>query len=208
LNNLDSAELIGALVGMIGMVIAIAAIIWATGLVEYLGGKKKSLIYPVAPNELKARLLAINSLELPYEIKTTPETDLLVEWKIADAKWFAVFSKERLKETYRGFLLLDESRKSVRYCEELVSVRWMGGIDSHAQPSLSYQKQFFRGRILFQKSWEVQYGIKEDLSPGKIYEYRFDVRKVRNQLKKVVEESGWEFVQVVRKSHATRHLKN
>jgi hypothetical protein len=208
MSNLDSAGLIGALVGLIGAGMALFAVIWGLGIFEYLGGKKKSLIYPITANELRNRLLAVNSAELPYEIKTTPETDLLVEWKIADAKWFAVFSKERLRETYRGFLLLDESRKSVRYCEELVSVRWIAGTDNQVQPILSYQKQFFRGRILFQKSWEVQYGIREDLSPGKIYEYRFDVRQVRNPLKKVIEDSGWEFVPVVRKSHATRSLKS
>jgi hypothetical protein len=207
MSNLDSAGLIGTLVGLIGAGAAIFAVIWGLGIFEYLGGKRKSLIQPVTFSELKERLLSLNSSELPYEIKPTAETDLLVEWKIADAKWFAVFSKERLRETYRGFLLLDEPRKSVRYCEELGSVRWMAGTDNQIQPVLSYQKQFFRGRILFQKSWEVQYGIREDLSPGKIYENRFDVRQVRNPLKKVIEESGWEFVPVVRKSHATRNLK-
>jgi hypothetical protein len=203
MSSLDSAGLIGALVGLIGAGVAIFAIIWGLGFIEYLGGKKKSLNSAVSSHELKTRILSINSPDLPYEIKTTPETDLLVEWKIADAKWFAVFSKERLKKTYRGYLLLDESRKSARYCEELASVRWMAGASNQSQPTLSYQKQFFRGRILYQKSWEVQYGIREDLSPGKIYEYQFDVRKVRNPIKKVIEDGGWEFVPVIIKSHAT-----
>jgi hypothetical protein len=206
MSNLDSAGLLGALIGLLGAGAAIFAVVWGLGIFEHLGGKRKSMIFPITSNELRDRLLAVNSSDLPYEIITSPETDLLVEWKIADAKWFAVFSKERLRETYRGFLLLDEARKSVRYCEELVSVRWMAGTDSKSQPVLSYQKQFFRGRILFQKSYEVQYGIREDLSPGKIYENRFDVRQVRNPINKVIEDSGWEFVPVVRKSHATRNM--
>jgi hypothetical protein len=83
----------------------------------------------------------------------------------------------------------------------MVSVRWLAGVDG--PPIFNYQKNFFRGRILFQKSWGVEYGIKEDLSLGKVYEYKFDVRNVRNPIKKVVRDSGWEFVPVVRKSHAT-----
>ena len=208
MNNLDWPVLIGVVVGVFGVGFAIFATIWALGLFEYLGGKKKSHLNPVSPDKLKERLLSINSPDLPYEIKKAPETDFLVEWKIADAKWFALFAKERLQETYRGYLLLDDSLKSARYCEELASVQWIAGNGGQGSPSLSYRKQFFRGRILFQKSREVQYGIREDLTLGKIYEYTFDVRKVRNPIKKVIADGGWEFVPVVNKSHATRSPKS
>jgi hypothetical protein len=201
MNNQGTAGLIGALVGVIGLGAGIFAVIWGLGFLEYLGGKKPSSRAPVSRTALKELLLSINSPELPYEIKTSPETDFLVEWKLADAKWFAILSKERFQEIYRGFIVLDEPRHSVRYCEEMASIRWLAETDS--QPSFSYQKNFFRGRILFQKSWEVQYAIKEDLSLGKVYEYKFDVRIVRNPIQKLVRDSGWEFVPVIRKSHAT-----
>ena len=201
MNSLGVAGLIGVLVGLIGFGAGVFAIIWGMGFIEYLGGKKKSSMAPATRGELRERILSINSPEMPYEIKTSPETDLFVEWKIADAKWFAVLTKERFQEIYRGFMVLDEPRRSVRYCEEMVSVRWLAGVDG--PPIFNYQKNFFRGRILFQKSWGVEYGIKEDLSLGKVYEYKFDVRNVRNPIKKVVRDSGWEFLPVVRKSHAT-----
>jgi hypothetical protein len=206
MSNLGIAGLIGVLVGVLGLAAAIFAVIWASGSIEYLGGKKKSPIAPLPAEKLKALILSINSPDLRYEIRNAPDADLLVEWKIADAKWFAAFAKEQIKETYRGYLLLDESRKSARYCEELVSIKWMARIDSHANPILSYNKDFFRGRILYQKTWGAQYGLREDLSAGKIYEYRFDVQKVRNPIKKIIEDNGWEFVPVIRKSHATRNL--
>ena len=201
MNDLGTAGLIGALVGIIGLGAGIFAIIWGLGIFEYLGGKKPSSLSPVSRSALKELLLSLNSPELPYEIKTSPETDFLVEWKLADAKWFAVLSKERFQEIYRGFIVLDELRHTVRYCEELVSVRWLAEADG--QPSFSYQKNFFRGRILFQKSWEVQYAINEDMSIGKVYEVKFDVGKVRNPIRKSVRDGGWEFVPVMRKSHAT-----
>jgi hypothetical protein len=52
----------------------------------------------------------------------------------------------------------------------------------------------------------VQYGIKEDGTLGKVYEYKFDVNRVRDPIVKVITESGWEFVPVVRKEHATYEM--
>lgn len=104
---------------------------------------------------------------------------------------------------YFEYLMLDESRRAARYCEEMGSVRWLAGADGTLKPQVHFEKSYFRGRILFQKSWEVQYGIKEDGTLGKVYEYKFDVNRVRDPIKKAIKESGWEFVPVVRKEHAT-----
>lgn len=155
--------IIGIFAGLVGAGAAMFAVTWGLGLFEYMGGKKKPLIAPLHPEELKQKLLSINSPDLFYGIKLLNETDLEIEWKIADAKWFAVFAKERLKKTYRAFLVLDELRRAVCYCEEMATVDWVAGINDLVQPTIGYQGQFFRGRILFQKSWEVRGGIKGDL---------------------------------------------
>jgi len=193
----------GALAGLLGVGAAVFAIVYALGIGEYMGGKKPRASVPVNKDELKQIILGINAPGLPYEIKAAADADLLVEWKIVDARWFAVFAKERLRKTYRAFLVLDPQLTSVRYCEELASVRWVAGNDGVSRPFLSYQSQFFRGRILFQKSWGVQYGVRDDLTVGKIYEYSFDVRMVRDHIKKLVEASGWEFIPVIRRSHTS-----
>jgi hypothetical protein len=200
---MEIVALIGLVIGLLGALTGIGAMIYALGYFEYLGGKKKSNILPIGKGALKKKLLALNSPDLPYVIKPDPETDLFVEWKIVDATWYAVFAKERLAKTYRAYLLLDESRKAARYCEETGTIRWMVGTGGSLNPVATFQKAFFRGRILFQKSWEVQYGIKENGTLGKVYEYKFDVNRVRDPIVKTIEESGWEFVPVVRKEHAT-----
>lgn len=199
----EITALIGLVAGLFGAIMAIAAMVYALGYFEYLGGKKKFTTLPMSKERLKQKLLALNSPDLPYQIKPAEETDLFVEWKIVDATWYAIFSKERLSKTYRAYLLLDESRKAARYCEEIGSVRWYAGADGTLNPSVAFDKSYFRGRILFQKSWEVQYGIKEDRTLGKVYEYKFDVNRVHDLIVKAIEESGWEFVPVVRKEHAT-----
>ncbi|MDD4859639.1 MAG: hypothetical protein PHR56_05475 [Dehalococcoidales bacterium] len=203
----DIIGLIGVGAGLIGVFAGVAAVFWGLGVKEYLGGKKRMPVGYVDKESLKKKLLALNSPDAPYELQPFDETDLVLTWKIVDAKWFAVFAKERLKQTYRAFIVLDEMRRSVRYCEEFASVRWIAGSEG-LTPHISYQSEFFRGRILFQKSWNVQYGIKEDLTIGKVFQYSFDIRDVRDPVKHAILESGWEFVPVVRKAHATyRSLK-
>lgn len=195
--------IVGVLAGLIGVGAAVFAVIYALGIVEYLGGKKKSLTTaPVSVEELKKRLINMNSPDTPYGIQSTGENTLVIEWNIADAKWWGILARERLKEVYRAYILLDQSRTAVRYCEETLMVRWVAQANGTA-PTFAYQRNFFRGRILYQKTWDVQYGIKDDLSFGKVYEIHFDIRNVRNPLKKVIETSGWEFVQVMNKAHAT-----
>lgn len=200
---MDAVGLLGVLAGILGFLAGLAAIFWGLGFREYLGGRKPRLTAAVSREELRRRLLALNADGLSYEVRPGQDTDLVVEWKIADARWFAFFAKERLQKTYRAFLVLDPLRTSVRYCEEMVRVAWVAGSDGVACPRLSYQSEFFRGRVLFQKSWGVQYGVREDMSVGKVYEYSFDVRTVRDPIRQTVEASGWEFVPVVRKGHAT-----
>ncbi len=192
------ALLIGGLIGILGAIAGILAMLWGLGVFEYLGGKKKPNIVPIGKQALIEKILHLNSPQLPYQIKTAENSDLMLEWNIVDARWYGIFSKDKLKETYRVFMLADESRHSVRYYEELGTVEWTAGA-----PKVSYREQFFKGRVLFRKSWGVQYGIKEDGTMGKVYEYKFDIGMVRDPIKKVVEDSGWEFVPVIRKKSAT-----
>ena len=196
---MDSITLIGAFAGIIGAMVGVGAAIYATGYFEYLGGKRKSIATPVNKQHLLERILSLNSPSLPYHIKPAQDTDLMIEWKIVDAKWYGIFAKERLKKTYRAYILLDEERNTTRYWEILANVEWVAGA-----PKIKYQKEFFRGRILWQKSWGVQYGIREDRTLGKVYEYNFDIRSIRDPIKKTVEDSGWEFVTVLMKKHATK----
>ncbi|MDP3948503.1 MAG: hypothetical protein Q8Q17_00985 [bacterium] len=198
-------ELIGVLFSIIGLIVAGTAIwvmLWGMGFFQYLGGKKKSAS-AVSKEELRKKILTLNSPELPYQITPDDGTDFSLEWKIVDAKWYGIFSKEKVSKTYRALILLDDARKTARYYEELGSVEWHIGTDGW-KPSIRYSAQAWKGRILFQKSWGVQYGIKESGELGKVYEYKFDIGYARDPLKKIVHESGWEFVPVVRKQYALR----
>ena len=190
-----------AIFSLIAVGVAIWVMLWGMGFFQYLGGKKKSAS-AASKEELKEKILALNSPELPYQINQAEGSDFSLEWKIVDAKWYGIFSKEKMSKTYHALILLDDERKTVRYYEELGSVEWHIGTDGLWKPGIRYSAQAWKGRILFQKSWGAQYGIKEDKTFGKVYEYKFDIGYARDPLRKIVEESGWEFVPVVRKAHA------
>lgn len=184
------------------IIVALWVMFWGMGFNEYLGGKRKSAVPAISKEELKEKILGLNSPDLLYQIQPSKETGFILEWKIVDAKWYGIFSKEKVSKIYRASILLDENRKTTRYYEELGSIEWHIGTDGISAPSVRYREEFFKGRILFKKSWGVQYGIKESGKIGKVYEYKFDIGYARDQLKKIVEASGWEFVPVVRKTHA------
>src|SRR3972149_5600690 len=200
--------LIGAAIGLVGVLAGAGAMIWGLGYFEYLGGKKRSTVVPISKEEIKQKLLELNNQDIPYQIKPAEETDLQVEWKIVDAKWYGIISKERTSETYRAYIVLDEDLKTARYCEETGTVNWFAGTDGLLKPRVEFKKTFWRGRIRYRKSWGTGYGIKEDSTFGKVYEYSFDIRKIREPIVNTVKENGWEFVPVVRTEHATNQSKN
>jgi len=197
---------VGLIAGLIGLAVASVSIyimLYALGFFQYLGGKKLSPIPPVSKRELKNRILALNDPSKPYQIIEGEETDLIAEWKIADAEWWGIFNKNGLKYAYSANLLLDEARRTVRCYEQLASITWTAGLKGLI-PHVKYRRSFFGGRILYKKEWAKGYAIKQlkTLEAGKIYEYKFDVNEIRGPIIMVVEEGGWEWVPVTAKRHA------
>jgi hypothetical protein len=173
------------------------------GFFQYMGGKKSSL-RTVGKEALVNALLALNDPAKPYHIVRGEDTDLVAEWKFVDASWYGIFNKSGLRGAYRMNLLLDEARHSVRCYEELGSVSWTAGA-SGLVPSVHYRKSFFGGRVLYKKEWGRGYGIKDPstLKFGKVYDYKFDINDIRQPVIVAVEESGWEWVPVTARRHAT-----
>jgi len=201
---MNTGAIIGILIGLIGFGVGIFFALYALGFFQYLGGKKRSNIAPVSGETLFSRLLALNDPSKPFRFCQGTETDLIAEWKFTDAKWFGILNKSGLKQTYRAMLFLDQSRHTVRCFEESSMVSWSAGLQG-MEPSFQYSSSRFGGRILFKKSRGIGYGFK-DLkggSPGKVYDYSFDIDDIREPIIDTVLKSGWEWVPVTAKRHAT-----
>jgi hypothetical protein len=193
------AGIIGGIIGVLAALGGVFVALYATGMFEYLGGKKKSRVTPISKELLRQRITDINSVDLPYQIKPSDKTDFELIWKIADARWLGIFSKERISKTYRAYIYLDEAKHTVRLWQAIDNVEWVAGA-----PKVHFQKEFFRGKVIYQKSYGVQYSVKEDKSFGKVYEYNFDIGQIVGLVKQAALEGGWEYIEVLQKKHAMK----
>jgi hypothetical protein len=194
--------IVGLSAGLLGAGVGLFFALYALGFFQYLGGKKADP-RAVDKKTLQHALMALNDPSKPYHLVPGEDTDLIAEWKIVDASWYGIFSKSRLSKAYRALLFLDEARHSVRYFEIIGTVNWTVGVTG-LTPTVHYGRSFFSGRILFQKSYGVGYGIKapKTLEAGKVYEYRFDVDEIRAPIIDTVRAKGWEWVPVTARRHA------
>ncbi len=200
---MDAVLIIVVVIAVIAALAGVYFALKAVGYFQYMGGKKRSSIPPVTKETLMGRLLNLSDLSKPYSIVEGKETDLMAEWKIVDAQWYGIFSKNKISQAYRAFLFLDEPRHTVRFYEEVGTVSWTVGT-AGLLPTVHYKETFFRGRILFKKEYGKGYAIKEPpAEAGKVYDYKFDIDDIRKPIVSVVRESGWEWVPVVAKRQAT-----
>lgn len=204
---MDPLILSAMIATIIALVIAGIGIYFAfrgMGYFQYLGGKRPGRVPPVGKSTLVHSLTVLNDAAKPYQIVKGTESDLVAEWKIADATWYGIFNKNKLTTAYRAFLFIDETRHSVRCYEEYRSLTWSVGT-SGLEPIVHYQKSSFGGRILFKKTYGVGYGFRttDPRSAGKVYEYRFDIDEIRDPILATVEANGWEWVPVTGKRNAT-----
>jgi hypothetical protein len=202
--DIASSGLIAGAAGLVAAGIAVYVMLYAMGFFQYLGGKKRSDTPAAGKTILIERLLALNDTSKPYHIMKGVDTDLIAEWKIVDAEWYGVLNKNGLRQAYKALLLVDEARHSVRCFEELGTVSWTVGLKGPI-PTVSYARSFFRGRILYSKQYARGYGLRQlaPPEPRKIYEYKFDINEIRGPIIVTVEESGWEWVPVTARRHAT-----
>ena len=138
--------------------------------------------------ELRKRLLAINRDTAPFVVRDgKPEgVDLVAEWKIVDARWVEIFAKAGIKRVFKVLMKFDADSGQVRAVDQEWTVEWRAGV-----PELSLAGSAFRGQK-WEKSYEAVYAFREeDLSWGRIYEYRFDTDEMKKPLRAAAREAGW-----------------
>jgi hypothetical protein len=133
-----------------------------------------------------------------FRIASSTDSDLLLEQKIVDTKFYGVASEEKLKKVYQAKMWIDEEKKEVKY-QEILSDRSsvMGVLPT---PQLQFEKSIWKGKALFKKEKSFGFGFKKPLDPGsfeKMYDYSFDIEKIRKPIRQVVENAGWKFTQVI-----------
>ena len=149
-------------------------------------------------SELIQTLLKLGENSSDFRITASTDSDLLLEQKIVDAKFYGVASEERLKKVYGARIWIEDGRKEVKYQEILADRSSVIGV--LPTPQLQFEKSIWKGKVLFKKEKGVGFGFKKPLDPrlfGKAYDYSFDTEKIRQPIRQAVENAGWKFNQVI-----------
>lgn len=134
--------------------------------------------------ELTTKLLALNLPENPFWVAAENGT-VTATWNLVDAKWLQIFAKAGRKETYQLVVKLNEATHEASYEEKTGTITWEAGV-----PKVSFSSQYFRGKQISIKKG-VAFGVKTDLSAGKLYEFDFDTKKIKDPIIKIIEAAGW-----------------
>ena len=168
-----------------------------------LFGKKT----PISRADLAQKLTELSNQSDQFGLTNgSPETDFIVERKIVDASGFGIAGIDKLEKSYKAYLILDEEAHEARYNEEMTESGRELNISLEGGAGVSTEKKFFRGKVIGDKEFGKELGFKRGGDPtslGKVYDYKFDVNKVRSPIKKLVEDSAWKFKQVILRKDAT-----
>jgi hypothetical protein len=191
---MDSIEILGIIIGIIGIFFAIGIALWATGLVKK--GFQKSGPAPgsrlVTKSSLKSMLLKLNINKDTFTVSESKDSDLFIEWKIMNSKWIEALGVSWTKKTYRAWVYLDETTKTVQYTEMIVDSDFTAG-----DTGVHFQTSFFKGIVLFGTERGYRWGIRDDFTIGEIYNYRFTPSNIKDIVRQIANDHGWSFELVV-----------
>jgi hypothetical protein len=172
---------------------------------------------PRSKGEIIQSIVDLASKTGEFTAQKGKDTDLVIEKKIVDAAYGKVAGVEKIKKTYRAYILFDESTHEAKYNEELsessdnvdLSSSSSRSDDNTERGTVSFgtSKKLFRGRMLAHKEMQKTWSMKPDMTPGKVVDYSFDVKSIRNPIEKILNENGWKLVQVLSRKEASYKKK-
>jgi hypothetical protein len=160
----------------------------------------KAGVDPVPPTALRVALLGLSRDTAPWKVRdgSAEGTDMIVEWKIVDAKWSGIFSKAGLQKVFKVYLLLDEAKHTVRSLDEEWEISWHAGA-----PELTVSASYSRGQMI-ESSWGKAVAFTETIRPGVVYEYRFTTAEMKDPVIEAITERGWSTEGALSKGAVTR----
>lgn len=148
--------------------------------------------------DLRQKLINLAASSQLFTLRPGDDCDLYLERTIVDAKYYGVASKEKIAKLYTAKMWLVEPERTVKYREIIKEQE--GSASVLPAPKLSFEKSAFKGKVFFKKEKGVAFGFKKPADPtsfGKVYDYDFDVTKIRGPVKDLVEGNGWKFEQII-----------
>jgi hypothetical protein len=191
---LFTRHLLAAVLGVVGFLLVWLALLYRGG--SWAGSlAPASDRAPVPAETLRARLLAVNDLGLPFRVREEqPGGRLVAEWRIADARWIGLMEVGGLTKAHQIYLELDPRTHKVRTQDRDRTLSWSGGV-----ARLRWSWSFFRGINFSQYERGAAVGLffKDGRWTTTAYDYRFHLPEMKNPLIQAILESGWTFAPVV-----------
>ena len=159
--------------------------------------RPKPGIPPVSEPELRQRLLAINTMDVPFHVVEKKGKKLDVVWRLADAKWVGLLTANKVSRVEIMRLRLSDRDKSCRALEISKAVK-ASADGTTLQFAFSFS--FFRGIVFGQWEYEKQFGLifkDGSLTFDTAYEYKFSLNELKNPIVNIVVSSGWSFKPVL-----------
>lgn len=147
-------------------------------------------------SEIERRLLALNDRKLPFAVRRGNRPgEFVVDWRYGEAKWFDLMRIAGLSRLFRVVLRLDENSRSVRARDFTADVDWSagrGGADFAFKGSLGINFFLYRREAVL--GLQIRGG---QITFNPFYQYRFDVRELRDPLVATITTAGWQYKPVL-----------
>lgn len=162
-------------------------------------------------DQLIEDIIQLGSRTGQFSASKGKDTDVLIERKIVEADYYKPDGRgeEKIERMYRAYVLLDEASHEVKYNEEITQLSQDEALNpSTGEVSFGVSKSLFRGKTFahkeFGKTWAIK---KENETPGKVIDYSFDVKSIRNPIEEMLSQNGWKLSLVTLKKDATYKKK-
>jgi hypothetical protein len=158
-----------------------------------------------AKDQLLQTIIQLGSETGKFKASKGDDTDLIIERKIVDAEYYKLAGKEKILKTYSAYLLLDEATHEARCNEQLVEASNGMGVDlASGNVGFGTSRNVFRGKVIGLEESGKAWGIsKDDMTPGKVVDYSFDIKDVRQPIEQALVSSGWKLVLVTSRKDAS-----
>jgi hypothetical protein len=158
-------------------------------------------------DELMHRIIALGVETGEFSAFRGKDTDAIIDREIVDADYYKLVGEEKVKKTYRAYILLDDSTQEAKYNEEITEASSNLNVGSGGM-SFGTSKSFFKGKTFGQKEFNKTWAIKKDTgTPGKVVDYSFDVGKIRRPIENLLSQNKWKLVLVTSRRDASYKKK-
>ena len=172
-------------------VVPIALVVICGLLLPFMDVVAKRIFYfrgegvPRSEQEVRQELLWVNAADIPVVVEEEGNC-IEISWKYLDATWWGVMEKQGVRESFKVIVRLDPERHTATLIDVFGSLSWRAGAQG-----ASVRWSWFRG-VYLGYSLGKMWGLRENFSPGKIYDYKFSSENLHNPVMNTLLRAGWD----------------